>query len=138
MVRSTQTNDDESVIDEKYRPVYEYDESGSTSYVTTGEVVDKVPRADQISALKSVEGEGVVEPDGWFQGYNGGSLPVLGGVPITVIGHSTVISTRSEGAERSTEYAVDDALGVVEVHKAFAHPDNTSKIKVSGDGEESQ
>jgi hypothetical protein len=121
---------EESAIDPQYQPIYEFDEDAGPAY-TTGEVVDKVPRDDQITALKSIAGDGPVEPDSWFQGYNGGSLPVLDGVPITTIEHSTLIDSHSEGVETSSRYAVDDSLGPVELLKAFAHPGNTSKIKVN-------
>jgi len=132
MAQQTDVTDDESVIDQQYRPVYEYDEDAGPSYMTTGEVVDTVPRDDQIAALKSIAGDGPVEPDGWFEGYDhGASLPVVNGVPITVLERSTSVSNNSEGVESSHKYAVDDSLGVVELHKAFAHPGNTSKIKVN-------
>jgi hypothetical protein len=125
MARNTATEDDP--IDDKYRPIYEFRKGVGAGF---GSTVDTVPREDQIEALRSVAGEGPVEPDGWFHGYNGGSLPVLDGVPITVIEHSTPINSRSEGVETSNSYAVDNSLGPVELHKAFAHPGNTSKIKV--------
>ena len=130
MAKNKANDEDESAIDPEYQPVYEFDENAGPAY-TTGEVVDKVPRDDQIAALKSIAGDGAVEPDGWFQAYNGGSLPVLDGVPITAIEHSTLIDSHSEGVETSSRYAVDDSLGPVELHKAFAHPGNSSKIKVS-------
>jgi len=122
---------DESPIDPQYRPVYEYDDDAGPSYTTTGEVIDNVPRDDQIDALKSIEGDGPVEPDGWFEGYNGPSLPIVNGVPLTVLERATPIDNKHEGVESSHKYAVDPSLGIVELHKAFAHPGNTSKIKVN-------
>ena len=130
------TNKDESVVDQEYQPIYEYDENAGPSHMTTGEVVDKVPHEDQIEALQSIEGDGFVEPDGWFEGYDYSStLPVINGVPLTVLEKSTVISNKSEGAESSHKYAVDDSLGVVELHHAGVHPTNTSKIKVNEDSQ---
>jgi len=124
--------DTEHAIDEAYRPVYEYDEDAGPSCLTTGEVVDQVPRDDQIAALHTIAGEGPIEPDGWFEGYNyGTALPVVNGVPLTVLERSTVIDNKSEGVESSHKYSVDDSLGVVELHKAGGHPTNTSKIKVN-------
>ncbi|PSQ46036.1 hypothetical protein BRD15_10245 [Halobacteriales archaeon SW_6_65_15] len=124
------TDADESEIKQQYRPIYEYKPDAGPSYMTTGEVVDMVPRDDQIAALETIAGDGPVEPDGWFEGYNGGSLPVINGVPITVLEQTAPFKSRSEGAESTLKFAVDDSLGVVELHKAFAHPGNTSKIKV--------
>jgi len=122
------TASEDDPIDEQYRPIYEFRKDVGPGHGTT---VDTVPKEGQIEALKNIAGDGPVEPDGWFQGYNGGSLPVLDGIPITAIEHSTVINSRSEGVETSNRYAVDDSLGPVELHKAFAHPGNTSKIKVN-------
>lgn len=119
---------DDSEIDDEYQPVYEFDPDAGINY---GEVVDRVPEEAQIEALKTIEGEGPVEPDGWFEGYGGGALPVVDGVPITMIEHAKRIGGKREGAESSSRYAVDSDLGVVEIHKAFAHPGNTSKIKVN-------
>ena len=131
MAQTNANGGDESAIDPQYTPVYEYDEDAGSSLTTTGEVVDRVPRDDQIAALKSIAGEGAVVPDGWFQGYDGASLPVVDGVPITVLERTTPISATLEGVESSQTYAVDDSLGLVTIQKAFAHPGNTSKIKVN-------
>jgi len=132
MTQTTTNGEDESAIDQQYRPVYEYDEDAGPSYTTTGEVVDNVPLDDQIDALKVIEGDGPVEPDGWFEGYNyGAALPVVNGVPITVLEQATVVNNKSEGVESSQKLAVDDSLGIVELHKAGGHPTNTSKIKVN-------
>jgi len=132
MAPNTETNDDESPIDQQYRPIYMYDEGAGSSHMTTGDIVDRVPRDDQIAALKSIEGDGPVVPDGWFEGYGyGAPLPVVDGVPLTALEAATVIDSTSEGAESSQKLAVDDSLGVVELHRAGAHPTNTSKIKVN-------
>jgi hypothetical protein len=126
VVQDTETDD---VIDEEYRPIYEYDEDAGPSYQTTGAVVCKVPREPQIQALKVIQGQGPVEPDGWFEGYNGGSLPVIDGVPLPILEMSKTVSASSEGAESTLVRAVED-VGHVTIYKAFAHPGNTSKIKV--------
>jgi hypothetical protein len=131
MAQDTANGEDGAAIDPQYKPVYEYDEDAGPSFLTTGEVVDQVPRDDQIAALESIAGEGAVVPDGWFQGCDYASLPVVNGVPITVLERKTPISSKSEGVESSQKYAVDDSLGVVKVQKAFGHPNNTSKIKVN-------
>jgi len=124
----------DDVISVQYNPVYEYDENAGPSFAVTGEVVCNVPREPQIDALASIMGEGAVEPDGWFEGYDTmADLPVVDGVPITILDdHSTKIgNSRREGTEHATYHAVDDSLGVVEVHHAAAHPTNASKIKVN-------
>lgn len=122
--------DDDVQIDGQYQPIYEYDPDAGDGIGTPGRVVCNVPREPQIDALRAIAGDGPIEPDGWVEGYNGGMLPVLDGVPITVLEHSTRIGGRSEGAEGWTRYAVDDTLGPVEIHRAFAHPENVSKINV--------
>ena len=129
---ATNNDEEESVIDQEYQPIYEYDEDAGPSYLTTGEVVDKVPRKDQIEALQSIAGDGPIEPDGWFEGYSyGTALPIINGVPLTVIERSRTVNNKHEGVESSHKYAVDDSLGIVELHKAGVHPSNTSKIKVN-------
>ena len=139
MVQDTDAmNGDGSPIDQQYSPVYVFDENaGSASSV--GETVDQVPREDQIEALKSIEGDGPVEPDGWFGGRSYGvALPVVNGVPLTVLERSKVINNKSVGVESSQELAVDSSLGVVELHRAGGHPTNTSKIKVNESESEGQ
>lgn len=131
MTQTESASDD--VIADQYRPLYEFDRDAGVGF---GKVVCQVPREPQIEALRSIEGEGPVEPDGWFEGYNGLSLPVINGVPITALEHSEQVGAKTEGVESSQRFAVDDALGVVELHKAFAHPENTSKVKVRGEAEE--
>lgn len=118
------------LVDDQYLSVYEYDPDAGPSHSSTGEVVCQVPRQPQIDALASIAGEGAVEPDGWIEGYNT-MLPVLDGVPIAVIEQSNSVGGSREGAESWTRYAVDDALGMVEIHRAGRHPTNVSKIKVN-------
>lgn len=129
MAQNTATNENEAV-DEQYRPVYEFEQQK----YGTGKVVSQVPREAQVDALREIAGEGVVEPDSWIEGYNGGSIPVLNGVPIVLIEQSTPIDGGSEGAESWTRFAVDDSLGPVEIQRAGRHPTNVSKIKVSEKG----
>jgi len=122
----------DDVINAQYNPVYEYDENAGPSFAVTGEVVCNVPREPQIDALASIMGEGAVEPDGWFEGYDyNAPLPIVNGVPITALENARVIKNKSEGVERVQKFAVDDSLGVVELHHAGAHPTNVSKIKVN-------
>jgi hypothetical protein len=130
MTATHEGDGDESAIDPQYHPVYEYDEEASPT-LPVDEVVDTVPRGDQIDALRSIAGDGPVEPDGWFEGYNGDSLPVVDGVPITVLEKSTPIDFHSEGVETSVSYVVGGPIGPVEIPKAFAHPENASKINVN-------
>jgi len=131
MIQNT-TTDDESAIDQEYQPIYEYDENAGPASMTTGTVVTNVPADDQIGALKGIEGAGPVEPDGWFESYaHGTKLPVINGVPLTVLERGTVTDIKREGVESSQKLAVDDSLGIVELHRAGGHPTNTSKIKVN-------
>jgi len=133
MSQNTAESEGRKIIDQQYKPIYEYDKEAGPACSRSGEVIDTVPREDQIAALKSIEGDGPVEPDGWFRfiGYNVGALPVVNGVPLTVLERSKTISNKSAGVELTQKLAVDESLGVVELHKAAAHPTNTSKIKVN-------
>lgn len=135
MAQNTTADDgtaDEQPVDDQYRPIYEFDEDRGAY----GEVVCQIPREPQIEALRSIMGEGAVEPDGWVRGYNEELLPVIDGVPLVVFEQTRPKKVSSEGVETAQTYAIDDSLGQVKKYKAFAHPGNTSKIKVSEPTEE--
>lgn len=125
MTQNTHADEAESeLVDEKYRPVYEFlPDAGPL-----GKVVCNVPEADQESALGRIAGEGAIEPDGWMRGYGGASVPVVEGVPIAVLDQRRPNSVRTEGVETTQQYTIGQYS--VRVDKAFAHPGNTSKIKV--------
>jgi len=114
-----------AAVSTQYLPMYEYEDDGRGM----GDVVSKVPRGPQIDALRSVAGDGTIEPDGWVEGYNM-TIPVIDGVPITVLERSRPARGKRRGVEASVEYVVDDSIGLVRLDKAFNHPGNTSKIKV--------
>jgi len=127
------TADETDAVAEEYRPMYEFDADAGRAG-GPGEVVCQVPEEPQRTALKEVAGEGPVEPDGWATGYET-TIPVVGGVPITLLdGGRHAVATTNEGRESAVSHAVE-GVGRVEVHKAFSHPGNASKIKVSGGGE---
>ncbi|WP_222918611.1 hypothetical protein [Natrinema sp. SYSU A 869] len=125
--QETRTVEDIDSLSEQHRPVYEFDPNAGP--LSVGEVVCNVPREHQEAALRAIAGDGTVEPDGWFEGYNSMSLPVLDGIPITLLESSKDIGGRQEGAESWSRYAVKN-VGHVELHRAERHPTNVSKIKV--------
>ena len=114
----------ESLVDDSHLPMYELDDS---QIVT--KTVCAVQRDPQLAALHSLAGNGPVEPDGWVKGYNGQSVPVVDGVPITLIESTLPEGATIEGTESVQKYEID-SVGVVEIHHAGRHPTNTSKIKV--------
>lgn len=114
-------------IDDQYQPIYEFDPNAGPGSV--GGVICNVPREPQEVALRAIAGNGAVEPDGWFEGHSSMSLPILDGVPITLLGSSKTIDGGREGAEPWSRYAVKN-VGHVELHRAARHPTNVSKIKV--------
>jgi len=116
----------DELVDGGYLPMYELDDSGMVA-----KTICTVPRKPQIEQLNEIAAEGAIEPDGWVRGYNDQMLPVLNGVPITLIETNAPEDVRREGAESCQEYDLDDSLGIVEIHRAGRHPTNLSKIKVN-------
>lgn len=82
----------------------------------------------QLEELSKIAGEGPVVPDGWTRGYNEETIPVLDDTPIMLIEDNPGVDGGQEGVEWWARYDVGDYF--VEVHGAFAHPGNVSKVKV--------
>jgi len=121
----TMTRRQKEEVDSEYEPMYSYDPDAPLRKRTT----TNVPKRDQIEALQSIDGEGMIEPEGWTRSYNEVSVPIINGVPILLLGDEKPIKSGREGAEKWTCHAVED-VGHVEVHLAGRHPQNVSKVGV--------
>lgn len=115
---------DDALVAEQYQPVYKFDPDDGP----LGSVVSTVSLDDQIEALRTIQGDGPVEPDGWMED-DPESVPILNGVPITVIATQNPVNAGKQGTERTQVYAVRD-IGRVRVFRAGRHPTNVSKIEV--------
>lgn len=125
----TPTGDE--LVDGKYTPAYKFDADRGP----LGSIVSTVPLDDQIKALRTIQGDGPVEPDGWIEGRSSPRVPVLNGVPLTVIDIQNPVTSGKQGVEVTQVYAVRD-IGRVRVYKAFGHPGNVSKIEAEPEAED--